>query len=146
MHNEDIICQTVEDLVSIREVKGLHAIVEHRGALSRYSCDQLEELLKASAMAAGATVIGSNFHDFGDGVGNTGVLVLAESHISVHTWPENNYAAIDIFFCGNEDHNGLEPVEAAIDVLRSADKHGCFHSKILCRRLPDKDQSPEGNH
>ena len=118
-------------------VKGLHAIIEHSGEISRYDCEKLELLLSSAAKAAGATILGANFHSFGKGMGNTGVLILAESHMSVHTWPENNYAAIDIFFCGNLDRDGLEPVEAAIQVLRSADKHGCFHSQIIGRSAPE---------
>ncbi len=126
---------------NVGDVKGFHAIIEHRGLISRMSCNELERLLRDSASAAGATVLGANFHDFGDGVGNTGVLMLAESHISVHTWPENNYAAIDIFVCSNQndsgnDLDGLEPVEAAIEVLRTADKHGCFHYHVIHRTVP----------
>lgn len=43
------------------------------------------------------------WHHFGEGHGYTGVVILAESHISVHTWPEKGYAAIDAFMCGNCD-------------------------------------------
>jgi len=121
---------------SISPVKGLHAIVEHAGALSHYSCEQLEALLVKAAQAAGATVLNAQFHDFGQGMGNTGVVMLAESHMSVHTWPENNYAAIDIFICSENNQHGSEPVEAAIEVLRSADKHGCFHYHIINRSVP----------
>jgi len=123
-------------LIKPTPVKGLHAIIEHSGEISRYDCEKLELLLSSAAKAAGATILGANFHSFGEGVGNTGVLILAESHISVHTWPENNYAAIDIFFCGNLDRDGLGPVEAAIQVLRSADKNGSFHSQIISRCAP----------
>ena len=96
------------NLTSVGSVKGLHAIIEHSGAISHFDCDQLEQLLSQAALAAGATILGANFHDFGNGMGNTGVLMLAESHISVHTWPENNYAAIDIFVCSNSDGQGLD--------------------------------------
>ena len=67
----------------------------------------MEDLLSSAAKIACATILSSNFHEFGEGFGITGVLVLAESHISVHTWPEYNYAALDIFMCGNS-----EPKEA----------------------------------
>jgi len=120
----------------VNSVKGLHAIVEHSGKISRFDCQQLEGLLRRAAEAAGATILTSCFHDFGDGLGNTGVLVLAESHISVHTWPENNYAAIDIFVCSEIGHNGMEPVDAAIEVLRSADRQGCFHCHVIHRSVP----------
>jgi S-adenosylmethionine decarboxylase len=118
-------------------VKGLHAIIEHSGEISGFDCQQLDDLLRKAAEAAGATILTSRFHDFGDGLGNTGVLVLAESHISVHTWPENNYAAIDIFVCSKIGHNGMEPVEAAVEVLRSADRQGCFHCHVIERAVPN---------
>lgn len=74
-----------------------------------FDCD--EELLKhvetvEAAMIAGAieghaTIVSKCFKQF-DPFGVSGVLVIAESHIAIHTWPEHKYAAIDIFTCGNE--------------------------------------------
>jgi len=63
----------------------------------------LEALMRRAATEAGATIIDARFHLFGEGCGVTGVLILAESHITVHTWPENNYAAFDVFMCGECD-------------------------------------------
>ena len=60
----------------------------------------IEELLRQAAQAAQAHILTSHFHTFGGNGGVTGVLLLAESHISIHTWPEHHYAAIDIFMCG----------------------------------------------
>lgn len=60
----------------------------------------LERTLVESADLAGATVVKSVFHQFSPH-GLSGVVVIAESHITVHTWPEHNYAAIDIFTCGD---------------------------------------------
>ena len=60
----------------------------------------IEELLRQAAQAAQAHILTSYFHTFGGNGGVTGVLLLAESHISIHTWPEHHYAAIDIFMCG----------------------------------------------
>lgn len=60
----------------------------------------IEELLRQAAQAAQAHILTSHFHTFGGKGGVTGVLLLAESHISIHTWPEHHYAAIDIFMCG----------------------------------------------
>ena len=119
--------------LSKSRIKGLHAIVEHTGVISHMSCSEIETLLRDAALAAKATVLAANFHDFGDGQGNTGVLMLAESHISIHTWPEDNYAAIDIFVCSENSHNGMEPVEAAIDVLRSADRQGRYLCHVVER-------------
>jgi S-adenosylmethionine decarboxylase len=63
----------------------------------------LESMLCRAAQAAGARVLGSHFHSFGATDGVTGVVLLAESHISIHTWPESGLAAADIFMCGWAD-------------------------------------------
>lgn len=61
--------------------------------------DFLRSALKDAAVAAGATVIQDSFYQFAP-YGISGVVIIAESHLSVHTWPEFNYAAVDIFTCG----------------------------------------------
>ena len=62
---------------------------------------QIEVVLREAARLAGATPIHAHFHHFGPGMGVTGVLLLRESHISIHTWPEHCYAAVDVFMCGD---------------------------------------------
>lgn len=86
---------------------GKHLIVDYWGVSSDrlISVSDIEMVLKESAIAAGATVLGSNFHHFGEGYGLTGVILLAESHITIHTWPEEGYCALDIFMCGACDPN-----------------------------------------
>ncbi|MDB5823399.1 MAG: adenosylmethionine decarboxylase [Herminiimonas sp.] len=74
----------------------------------------IEALLRDSALACGATILHSHFHSFGPGQGVTGVVLLAESHISIHTWPELGFAAVDIFMCG--EANPLR----ALDLIQSA--------------------------
>lgn len=84
---------------------GKHLILEC------YGCDvtllkdaaSLEDVFKQAALYANATVLHSYFHKFDRGEGVTGVVALSESHISVHTWPEHEYMAIDIFMCGECD-------------------------------------------
>jgi len=61
-----------------------------------------------TAQEVGATIIGESFHQFSP-QGVTGILAIAESHISIHTWPEYGYAAADIFSCGTS----FRPREAA---------------------------------
>jgi len=63
---------------------------------------RLESALVESAEQAGASVVESVFHQFNPH-GLSGVVVIAESHITAHTWPEYDYAAIDIFTCGDPD-------------------------------------------
>ena len=69
--------------------------------------------MRAAARAGGATVLSAHLHPFPGG-GVTGVLLLAESHVTIHTWPERGYAALDLFLCGRCD------VHAAADALDSA--------------------------
>ena len=61
--------------------------------------ESMQEAMLGAAAAAGASVVDSTFHRF-PVQGLSGVVVLAESHISVHTFPEHGYAAFDIFTCG----------------------------------------------
>ena len=87
---------------------GKHLLINIRGeknALPFWSMDEAAECLVNAAKNANATVITQRWHHFGHGCGYTGVVVLAESHISVHTWPEEGFAAIDVFMCGKCDPN-----------------------------------------
>ena len=70
--------------------------------------DTLEETMVTAAEAAGATVVGKSFHRFSPH-GISGVVVVAESHLFIHTWPEYGYAAADIFTCGTS----VQPEKAA---------------------------------
>lgn len=79
---------------------GTHLLVDLWGATNLNSIKEIEETLIKAAKEAGATVLYSYLHPFKP-YGVSGVVVLAESHISIHTWPERGYAAIDIFMCGN---------------------------------------------
>jgi S-adenosylmethionine decarboxylase len=93
---------------------GLHLIVDLIEAKHLDECDYIESALIRAAEAAGATVLSSDFHVFTPNNGVSGVLVLAESHISIHTWPERDFAAVDVFMCGACDPKNTIPV------LRSA--------------------------
>ncbi len=63
------------------------------------SAPRLESVMKSCAVEAGATLVSSHFHRFAP-QGVSGVVVIAESHLTIHTWPEHGYAAIDVFTCG----------------------------------------------
>ena len=71
----------------------------------------LRDAMVEAAIDCGATVLGESFHHFNP-QGVSGVVVIAESHLSIHTWPEYEYAAVDIFTCGTS----VEP-EKAVEVL-----------------------------
>ena len=61
---------------------------------------EIREILLAAAERAKAKVVGESFHQFSP-QGVSGVVIIAESHLSIHTWPEWDYAAVDIFTCGD---------------------------------------------
>ena len=98
----------------------------------------IDALLRAAALAAGATILRGHFHSFGERQGVTGVLLLAESHISIHTWPEYGFAAFDIFMCGDAAPQlALAVIEAA---LKPAGKDVHNIARGIARAL-DKDPS-----
>jgi S-adenosylmethionine decarboxylase len=82
---------------------GSHFLLELSGCPDRIINDPkfVEEVLVGAARAAEATVVTSTFHTFNP-CGVSGVVVIAESHISIHTWPEFGYAAVDVFTCGGK--------------------------------------------
>ena len=92
-----------------RNATGLHLIGDLYGCLcdSRlmHDADYLEQFCKARVAAADLTSVGSLFHSFGEGGGVTGVVVLAESHLSIHTWPESGYVTLDVYVCNYSTDN-----------------------------------------
>ena len=80
---------------------GTHLLLELKDCNSKVLNDQkrIQEILVSAAKEAKATIIETTFHRFSP-FGVSGVVVIAESHLSIHTWPEYRYAAVDIFTCG----------------------------------------------
>jgi S-adenosylmethionine decarboxylase len=89
---------------------GAHLIVDLYDAERLADLDHIEETLRRCVDAAGATLLHIHLHHFEPNGGVSGVAVLAESHISIHSWPEANYAAVDIFMCGNATPDACIPV------------------------------------
>lgn len=100
---------------------GRHLLVEY------YDCDAealndlnlVENSMKEAAIAAGSTIVDSVFRRFAPH-GISGVVVIAESHLAIHTWPEYGYAAVDLFTCGEK----VDPWAARdhlMDVFRARD-------------------------
>jgi S-adenosylmethionine decarboxylase len=87
----------------------------------------IRDVMLAAANESGATVLGESFHQFSP-QGVSGVILIAESHLSVHTWPEHGYAGADIFTCGTR----VKPEKAA-EVIIAKLKPGT-HSVILMNR------------
>mgnify|MGYP001146175400 CR=1 FL=1 len=102
---------------------GKHLLLELKGCDKEVLNDIgfLKEALITAAGEAGAMVLGESFHQFNPH-GVSGVVIIAESHLCIHTWPEYGYAAADIFTCGNS----VQPGKAA---------------EILARKLGSKNHS-----
>ena len=97
---------------------GTHLIIDLMEAERLTDRAHMEEAFRACVEACGATLLHMHVHTFLPSGGLSGVAVLAESHISVHTWPERGYAAFDVFMCGD-----AEP-EKAVEILRAAFRAG----------------------
>ena len=78
----------------------LHILADFYGVQDFGAADYIRDALKRAADVAKATILKIEIRTFDPNDGVTGFALLAESHISIHTWPEHNFAAIDIFMCG----------------------------------------------
>jgi S-adenosylmethionine decarboxylase len=88
---------------------GAHLIVDLYGADRLNDIEHIEATLRRCVTAAKATLLHIHLHPF-EPNGVSGVAVLAESHISIHTWPDQGYAALDVFMCGKADPDACVPI------------------------------------
>jgi S-adenosylmethionine decarboxylase proenzyme len=95
------------------DTRSVHLLVELRncGSLRLDDEDHVVALMRAAAVAARATVVQAAVHHYAP-QGVAGVLLLAESHMSVHTWPEHAYVSVDVYTCGGCDPDLAIPVLA----------------------------------
>jgi S-adenosylmethionine decarboxylase proenzyme len=112
-------------------MKGLHIIADlyncQKGDLL-VSSQKLRELCVAACAGAGLTVLGDHFYQFdgADGTqqgGSTGAVVLAESHLAIHTWPERDGATLDVYVC-NYTADNTDKAERVYKTLVKALKPG----------------------
>ena len=123
----------------------MSAAIGSHGLLDLYGCPpeplrdaaKLQSAMEQAARQAGACILSAHFHRFGGHGGITGVLLLAESHLSIHTWPEHHYAAADIFLCGS-----LNPAHARL-ALEQALQAGHSRWQQHPRGLPALFAQPE---
>jgi S-adenosylmethionine decarboxylase len=101
---------------------GLHILADLWSTKTDLLCntERIAQVLLRAASAANAQVLQQHMHSFGEHKGVTGVVMLAESHISIHSWPEHQLAAIDIFICGQANSNAaLTVIELAFEPYRT---------------------------
>jgi S-adenosylmethionine decarboxylase len=87
------------------------------------SLEEVRDALVSAAKEAKATIVDISFHEFNP-FGISGMVVIAESHLSIHTWPEYNYAAVDIFTCGDV----IKPEVAASSII---ERFGCKNPSMV---------------
>ena len=89
---------------------GTHLLIDLIGASHLNELTIVEDALRRAVAATGATLLDLELHHFSPQGGISGVAILAESHMSIHTWPETAFAAVDIFLCGHCDAYQVIPI------------------------------------
>ena len=110
---------------------GRHLLAEFYGCDDKvlHDIEQVRAHMLEAAVEIGATIMGETFHRFSPR-GVSGVVVISESHLAIHTWPESHYVAVDIYTCGRLDPNtGLRRLASSLGAK------GCRVEEIL-RGLP----------
>lgn len=90
----------------------MHALCQHT-LIEFHGCDitrirhakEVRGLMREAVLAGGGTIVKTVFHNFSP-FGVSGVVVITESHVTIHTWPEHGYAAVDIFSCSRKLNHG----------------------------------------
>ena len=118
-HDTSALAQTEDrkdDLIERDGAKcaGTHLIIDLFGARRLDDLGHIQDTLKKCVEVAGATLLHIHLHPMTPSGGVSGVAVLAESHISIHSWPDVGYAALDVFMCGE-----TKP-DLTVDVLKAA--------------------------
>ncbi|WP_291012368.1 adenosylmethionine decarboxylase [Hydrogenophaga sp.] len=114
-HDSALLSQEKDYLITRdgKRYAGVHLLIDLHGASHLSDLAHIEKTMRRCVEASKATLLHIHLHRF-DPDGVSGVAVLAESHISVHTWPESRFAAFDVFMCGN-----TQP-EVCVEIMREA--------------------------
>lgn len=116
---------------------GRHVLAELYGCKFEVLNDikQVEDIMVNAALEAGAEIREFVFHKFSP-QGISGVVVISESHLAIHTWPELGYAAVDVFTCGDKVNpwdacNYLEEMFGATDIKASEVQRGIIEGREM---------------
>ena len=105
---------------------GYHLIVEIKTKLELSNLALIRTLMNRIVEKCELTEVSNFFHKFGGEGGVTGVVLLEESHLSIHTWPEFNYAAVDLFLCGKPNTDVL-----CEQILKTFENSELFESRFF---------------
>ncbi len=130
--------------------EGKHIIMDASGCNPKTldNLELLKQILADAAEKANATVLNVAFHHFTP-QGVSGVVVVSESHLSIHTWPEYNYAALDFYTCGDADPElackyVAEKLEATsiqtTEILRGEERNGKYFHRLLSTKEKENEQ------
>ena len=121
---------------------GIHLLAELHGCDGAQplmcSCAAVEKLLLGACRAAGLTAVGTRFHQFGSPqapAGVTGVVLLEESHVCIHTWPELGCVTLDVYVC-NFSRDNSPAARACLRSLVDAYAPASAHTREVARDLP----------
>lgn len=107
------------------QVLGYHTLIELYGCNSKKINDTqlVESTLLKAAQIANLSVVNTTIHHFNP-IGVSGVIVIKESHIAIHTWPEHNYVALDFFTCNSsyELTEAIEHIKCAFEAQKMEQK------------------------
>ena len=109
---------------------GRHLIMDVWGKVDSFpfwNMDEGAKILIEAVEHAGAKVITHRWHHFGSGYGYTGAIVLSNSHLTIHTWPEDGFASIDVYFCDDCDPTSV------VEYVENFFKPTRFNSHMIVR-------------
>jgi len=119
---------------------GYHLLIEFYGCGHDILNDvgKIKSLMDEAALVSGASIVESVFHRFSPH-GVSGVVVIAESHLAIHTWPEHGYASVDLFTCGEE----VDPWKAYEFLKKGLAPQSTSTKEILRGEIPGEESSVE---
>jgi S-adenosylmethionine decarboxylase len=115
---------------------GNHLIADLWGIINSFETQEILDVFVDACKDAGATVLFSHCHPFGENAGTTGVIVLAESHLSWHHYPEVNMISIDIFMCGKANPQDAMPRICQFWQPKCYDIKNLRRGKVTGRKVP----------
>jgi len=101
--------KAIEQWSPVENIGGLHLLAEWYGCsgptLLLEDAAKLRRICRSASQEAGLTIVGDRFHQLSPPLGVMGTILLAESHLAIHTWPQSRFATLDVFVCNHTRDN-----------------------------------------